>query len=84
MIKLYSRNNCGLVPYQSNIVHFRCRSNQVTDSSFDIGTKVVKVASEYVYLGLLLTEHLDDTMMTKHVSKSASRAFGLLLSGAAI
>ena len=44
---------------KSNIVHFRCRSNQVAHRSFNIGTKVVKVAIVYEYLRLLLTEHLD-------------------------
>ena len=66
--------------YKTNIVNFRFRSNQVTDRSFNIGTKVVKVTSEYVYLGLLLTEHLDYTMMAKYVSKSASRSLGLVIS----
>ena len=54
---------------KSNTVNFRCRSNQVTDRSFNIGTKVVTVASEYVYLGLLLTDHFDFTIMAKHNSK---------------
>ena len=32
------------------------------------------------YLCLLLTEHLNYTMVAKHVSKSASRALGLVIS----
>ena len=73
--QLYANEN------KSNIVHVRCRSNQVTVRSFNIGTKVAKVASgEYVYLGLPLTEHLDHTMMAKHVSKSAIRALCLVIS----
>ena len=32
-----------------------------------------------MYLGLLLTEHLDYSKMAKHVTNSASRALGLLM-----
>ena len=61
-------------------MHFRCKSNKITDKSFNIGTKDVQVASQYEYLGLLLTEHLDYTMIAKHVFKSANRALGLVIS----
>ena len=36
--------------------------------------------SQYVYLGQLLTEHLEYTMIAKHVSKSPNRALGLVIS----
>ena len=36
--------------------------------------------SQYVYLSLVLTEHLVNTMMAKHVSKSANRALRLVVS----
>ena len=65
---------------KSSIVHFRSKSYRLTNTSFNIGTKVIKVKNQYVYLGLLLSEHLDYTMMAKHVSKSASRALGLVIS----
>ena len=65
---------------KSKVVHFRAKSNAVTDTCFNIGHKNIQVTNQYVYLGLLLTEHLDYNMMAKHVSKSASRALELVIS----
>ena len=65
---------------KSKVVHFRAKSNAVTDTCFNICDKNIQVTNQYVYLGLLLTEHLDYKMMAKHVSKSASRALGLVIS----
>ena len=38
------------------------------------------MVDRYVYLGLLLTEHLDFEKTVKYVAQSASRALGLLIS----
>ena len=62
------------------IMLYSSKSNTLNEKSFNIGAKVIQVANQYVYLGLLLTEHLDYNMMVKHVSKSASKALGLVLS----
>ena len=40
---------------------------------------MLQTVNQYVYLGLLLTEHLDYTKMAKQVANSASRALGLLI-----
>ena len=65
---------------KSNVVHFRCKSNPLTEKSFNIGAEVIQVANQYVYLGLLVAVHLDYNIMAKHVSKSANRALGLVVS----
>ena len=39
----------------------------------------LEIISQYKYLGLMLTEHLDYLQMTKFVAKSASRALGFLI-----
>ena len=38
-----------------------------------------RIVSQYKYLGVILTEHLDYITMTKQVAQSASRALGLLI-----
>ena len=40
---------------KSNVVHFRCKSNPLTEKSFNIGAKVIQVANQYVYLGSFRT-----------------------------
>ena len=69
-----------MVQSKSNAVHFRCKSNTLIEKSFNIGAKVIQVENPYVYLGPLLTEHLDYNMMAKHVSKSGSRTLELVIS----
>ena len=39
---------------KSNVVHFRCKSNTLTDKSFNIGAEVIQVTNQYVYLELLV------------------------------
>ena len=40
----------------------------------------LQTVKQYVYLGLVLTEHLDYSVMAKHFANSASRALGLVIS----
>ena len=39
----------------------------------------LEIVNQYIYLGILLTEHLDYMKMANHVSKAASRALGLVI-----
>lgn len=65
---------------KSMIVHFRRPSEARSSVNFSVGNVNLKTTSHYVYLGLLLTEHLDYTAMAKQVSKSANRALSLVIS----
>ena len=65
---------------KSKVVHFRTPSKAKTGWSFTCGEKYLETVDQYLYLGLLLTEHLDYAKMAKQVSNSASRALGLLIS----
>ena len=64
---------------KSMIIHFRRRSEAKTNSTFPVSDAHLKLTDQYVYVGLLLTEHWDYTAMTKHVSKSANRALSLVI-----
>ena len=56
---------------KSNINHFRRPS--VSRSQFNF---LLQTVDKYVYLGLLLTEHLNLDLAVKYVAESASRALG--------
>lgn len=65
---------------KSNIVHFRPTSFPLSDIHFKCGISDIGIVDRYKYLGVILTQHLDLDIMTKIVSRSASRALGLLIS----
>ena len=44
-----------------------------------IGDKPFSSASNYMYIGFMLTEHLVYNVMAKNVSMSANRALGLVI-----
>ena len=60
---------------KSNAVHFRSPSMGKTNFNFRCGNDSIEIGDKYVYLGLLLTEHLEFEMTAKYVTQSASRAF---------
>ena len=64
---------------KSKVIHFRNPSKQRTNRVFQCGQKPIETISQYLYLGLLLTEHLEYDIMAKQVANSASRALGLLI-----
>lgn len=64
---------------KSNILHFRPPSVEVSRHTFLFGKDNLTTASEYRYLGLVITDHLDFNVTAKIVAKSASRALGLLI-----
>ena len=63
---------------KSKIVHFRSPSISRSDFNFQCGDANIETVCRYKYLGVILTEHLNFTIMTKTVAQSASRALGLL------
>ena len=67
---------------KSNIVHFRTPSVPRTRSIFTVGECNLEVVESYKYLGLLLNEYLDFSVTAKAVTKSASRALGLVIAKA--
>ncbi len=62
-----------------NFLHFRPPSVEVSRHTFLFGKDNLTTASEYRYLGLVITDHLDFNVTAKIVAKSASRALGLLI-----
>ena len=60
-------------------MHFRCVSSKRSDFKFSCGDISLDVVSQYRYLGVILTEHLDYAVTVKSVSQVASRAFGSLV-----
>ena len=65
---------------KSKIVHFRNPSISRTSMVYTCGGKFLETIDKYVYLGLLLTQHLAYSLMAKQVSDSANGALGLLIS----
>ena len=64
---------------KSKVIHFRPPSIERTVHAFKCGMSTLEIVSQYKYLGVILTEHLDYITMTKQVAQHASRALGLLI-----
>ncbi len=64
---------------KSKVIHFRPKSGDLTSANFICGGAKLDTVSQYKYLGLIITEHLDFLSMVKMVSQAASRALGLLI-----
>ena len=65
---------------KTKIVHFRkkLRSKQRSEYNFLFNSEKIEYASEYKYLGLTLTEHLDWSNAIEEIHKKANRALALL------
>ena len=75
-----NENELFINPEKSKVVHFRPKSLSMSSKAFKIGDKPISSVSNYMYLGLMLTEHLDYDVMAKNVSMSANRALRLVIS----
>ena len=64
---------------KSKVIHFRTQSKPRTIEEFRCAQNTLEIVNQYVYLGLLLMEHLDYLKMSKHITNSASRALDLLI-----
>ena len=60
-------------------MHFRPQSFNTTQVKFFCGDQELENVNQYVYLGLVLTEFLDYSVMANHVANSAGRALGLVI-----
>ena len=67
---------------KSAVMHVRPKSAIRTTAEFLCGQERLPVVSEYKYLGLLFTQHVDHEAMATCAAKSASRALGLLIAKA--
>ena len=72
-------NGLNINQKKSDVVHFHPSSVSQTIFNFKIGEICLETVSQYIYLGILLTEHLDYNKMAKHVAKAANRALGLVI-----
>ena len=52
---------------KSKIVHFRPWSKSRSDIQFQCGDDVIKTVNQYKYLGVIISEHLDISLMSKVV-----------------
>ena len=64
--------------HKSNIVHFRPPSVCRTQYKCLCGEAKLNTVEKYNYLGLVLTEFLDYNVLANVVTKSVSRALGLV------
>ena len=65
---------------KSKAMHFRTPSASKTEYLFLCGDSHLELVTQYIYLGVLFTEHLNFMLMSKIAAQSASRALGLLIS----
>ena len=75
-----TENQLAVNHEKSKVIHFRPQSVQSTHHIFTVGEKVIGIETQYTYLDLLLTEHMDYNIMAKHVAKSANRTLSLVIS----
>ena len=67
-------------PDKSQVVHFRRGpSTPKSEFNFKCGVNLLQTVEKYRYLGLIFTEFLDITIMSKAVALSATRALGLII-----
>ena len=65
---------------KSKAMHFRTPSASKTECLFLCGDSHLELVTQYTYLGVLFTGHLNFMLMSKIAAQSASRALGLLIS----
>lgn len=79
-LEVWTTNNKMSINFdKSNIVHFRNSTTRKTLAKFSCAGNSVSVVDHYIYLGVLLHEHLDYSFTAKRVAASANRALGLLI-----
>ena len=64
---------------KSQIIHFRPKGARRSDFLFNFGTFRLKFVEKYKYLGIILNEYLNYSVITKALSESAGRALGALI-----
>jgi hypothetical protein len=64
---------------KTQVVHFRKKSIERTEKMFKCGTDKIEVVAKYKYLGCILEEHLDFSVIANALSEAAGRAVGSLV-----
>ena len=75
----YKSNLLSINMSKSNIMHFRNPLASQSDVIFSVNQEVLSYTTQYKYLGVVLTEHLDYAITAKIIAQSANRALGLLI-----
>ena len=76
----WCEENCMTVNNtKSKIVHYRSSAVPCTKYVFSCSSSSPEIVDRYVYLGLVIHEHLDWNVTAKVVAQSANRALGLLI-----
>lgn len=70
--------NSSINPQKTKIVHYRPTTVKQSTHTFLCGNQILEYSDSYRYLGLWMNEHLDMQKTVKELSKSASRALGVL------
>jgi len=76
----YSKWRLSINVQKSKIVHFRPRGTSKSSTVFKCGEDTLEITDSYKYLGWWLDEHFEFKLAVRELSKSASRALGLLTS----
>ena len=81
ILTVWCNTNYMSVNYnKTKVIHFRNQSVKKSVFQFKCGVSSIEYTDSYKYLGLVLNEHLDYSVMVKYVAQSATRALGLLIS----
>ena len=65
---------------KTKVMHFRNKSQLLTDYNFQCMGKNVETCNHYKYLGVIFDEHMKFDACAKTLSDSSSRAFGFVIS----
>jgi hypothetical protein len=65
---------------KTQVIHFRPKRAKKTNSKFCYGNSLLEVVSNYRYLGVIVSEHLDQQVIGNTLADGATRALGKLLS----
>jgi len=61
-----------------NVVHFRCKSQPLSNFEFHFDQQQVCAVSQYKYLGVILNEFLDYNKIADSLADSGKRALGAI------
>ena len=64
---------------KTNVVHFRRRNKALTKEIFKCGSEILKVVSQYKYLGIILNEFLNFNNTADMLASAAGRALGSII-----
>ena len=65
---------------KTKVMHFTQSQSTIKRYNFNYGNSVISMTTQYKYLGIWFTQNLDLSVTVREISKSASRALGLIIS----